>query len=217
MESFFMRLEKYIHFRPTAAMTNIIVKIMVEVISILGIATKQIRQSPTSMTSLVDITRKANFRAERFLKKLAGRNDVKDAFQRLDKLTPEEALMAAAETMTVARDIDDTVRGVDKRLGSVDERVHHIDMKTEGIEDKVEGVDSKVQEVDERVTDVGKRVKDADDRVKGVDGRVGSVIQGQLFFPSLALESVLRLRSVRCKGDWSSHPTGVQPSRQPKA
>jgi hypothetical protein len=49
MESFFMRLEKYIHFRLTAAMTNIIVKVMVEVITILGIVTKEIGQGRTSM------------------------------------------------------------------------------------------------------------------------------------------------------------------------
>jgi hypothetical protein len=36
------------------------------------------------------------------------------------------------------------------------------------------------------VKDADQRVKDADDRVKGVDGKVGSVIQGRLFFPSLA-------------------------------
>ena len=48
-----MRLEKYIHFRPTAAMVDIIVKIMVEVISILGIVTKEIRQGHTSMTLLI--------------------------------------------------------------------------------------------------------------------------------------------------------------------
>jgi hypothetical protein len=198
MESFFMRLEKYIHFRPTAAMTNIIVKVMVEVISILGIVTKEIRQGRPSMAFLIYITRKVDLRAEKFLKKLAGRKDVEDAFQRLDKLTPDEALMAAAETMTVTRDIDDTVKVVDKRLEGVDERVQSIDMKTEGIEDKVEAVDSRVQGVDERVKDVGgrvkdvdQRVKDADDRVKGVDGKVGSVIQGRLFFPSLAPESVL--------------------------
>jgi methyl-accepting chemotaxis protein len=252
MESFFMRLEKYIHFRPTAAMTNIIVKIMVEVISILGIVTKEIRQGRTSMTFLIEITRKVDVRAEKLLKKLAGRKAVEDAFRRLDKLTPEEALMAAAETMTVTRDIDDTVKGVDKRLESVDEKVHHIGMKTEGIEDKVEGVDSKVQGVDERVKDVGgrvkdvdnrvkdvddrvkdvddrvkdvddrvkdvdQRVKDADDRVKGVDGKVGSVIQGRLFFPSLASESVHNLYSVRCKGDWNGDPTGGQSGQQPKS
>ena len=50
MESFFMRLEKYIHFRPTAAMVDIIVKIMAEVISILGTVTKEIMQGKISMS-----------------------------------------------------------------------------------------------------------------------------------------------------------------------
>jgi hypothetical protein len=58
MKYFFMRLEKYIAVRPTAAMTEIIVQIMVEVISILGIVTKEIKQGPFSMTSLVDISPK---------------------------------------------------------------------------------------------------------------------------------------------------------------
>ena len=49
MESFFKRLEKYIQFRPSAAMMDVIVKIMVEVISILGIVTKEIGQGRTSM------------------------------------------------------------------------------------------------------------------------------------------------------------------------
>ena len=99
-----------------------------------------------------------------------------DAFQMLDKLTPEEALMAAAETMTVTRDIDDTVKDIDKR------------------------------------------VKDTDDRVKGVDGRVGSVIQGRLSFPVLALAPNLSspFTPVRCKGVWSCDPTGVQSSQRPQ-
>ena len=101
---------------------------------------------------------------------------MEDAFHRLDKLTPEEALMAAAETMTVTRDIDDTVKEIDKR------------------------------------------VKDADERVKGVDGRVGSVIQGRLFFPPLALAPNLSLSftPVRCKGVWSCDPTGIQSSQRPQ-
>jgi hypothetical protein len=54
MEYFFKRLETYIKVRPTSAMTDIIVQIMVEVISILGIVTKEIKQGRFSMTSLVD-------------------------------------------------------------------------------------------------------------------------------------------------------------------
>jgi hypothetical protein len=49
MEYFFRRLEAYIKVRPTTAMRDIIVDIMVEVISILGIVTKEIRQGRTSM------------------------------------------------------------------------------------------------------------------------------------------------------------------------
>jgi hypothetical protein len=58
MEFFFKRLETYIEVRPTAAMTDIIVKIMVEVISILGVVTKEIRPGRISMPFLVDITPK---------------------------------------------------------------------------------------------------------------------------------------------------------------
>ncbi|KAH9003697.1 hypothetical protein EDB86DRAFT_2268679 [Lactarius hatsudake] len=49
LEYFFKRLEKYIEVRPTAAMTDIIVKIMVEVLSILGIVTKEIGQGRTKV------------------------------------------------------------------------------------------------------------------------------------------------------------------------
>jgi hypothetical protein len=49
MECFFKRLEAYIKVRPTTAMRDIIVKIMVEVISILGIVTKEMRQGRSSM------------------------------------------------------------------------------------------------------------------------------------------------------------------------
>ena len=52
IENFFKRLETYTEVRPSAAMTDIIVKIMVEVLNILGIATKEIKQGLTSELSL---------------------------------------------------------------------------------------------------------------------------------------------------------------------
>jgi len=48
IESFFRRLESYTEVRPTAAMTDIIVKIMVEILCILAIATKEIKQRRAS-------------------------------------------------------------------------------------------------------------------------------------------------------------------------
>jgi hypothetical protein len=55
MELFLKRLETYIEVQPTAAMMDIIVKIMVEVLSILGIVTKEIGQGRMSTPFPVDI------------------------------------------------------------------------------------------------------------------------------------------------------------------
>jgi hypothetical protein len=48
IENFFRRLESYTEVPPTAAMADVIVKIMTEMLSILGIATKGIRQGRSS-------------------------------------------------------------------------------------------------------------------------------------------------------------------------
>ena len=48
MEIFFQRLEIYTRLSPPPAMIDIIVRIMVEVLSILGMATKEMKQGRTS-------------------------------------------------------------------------------------------------------------------------------------------------------------------------
>ena len=48
IENFFQRLVIYTEVLPTPEMVDIIMKIMVEVLSILGIATKEVKQSRTS-------------------------------------------------------------------------------------------------------------------------------------------------------------------------
>ncbi|KAH9979208.1 hypothetical protein BJV77DRAFT_1154339, partial [Russula vinacea] len=74
IECFFKRLESYTEVRPTAAMSDVIVKIIIEVLSILAIATKEIKQG----------------RSKKFLKKLLGKNNLEDALKKLDTLTMEE-------------------------------------------------------------------------------------------------------------------------------
>ena len=49
------------------------------------------------------------FFLEKFLKKLLGRNDIEDALNRLDKLTQEEAKMAMAEVLKIARGMESNV------------------------------------------------------------------------------------------------------------
>jgi len=50
---FFKRLETYTEVTPTAAMTDIITDIMVEVLTIFGIATKEIRRGTASEFPIV--------------------------------------------------------------------------------------------------------------------------------------------------------------------
>jgi spore maturation protein SpmB len=52
---FFRRLEVYIEAQPTSGMMDMIIQIIVEVLSILGIATREIKQSRLSKYSLYNI------------------------------------------------------------------------------------------------------------------------------------------------------------------
>jgi hypothetical protein len=140
MEYFFKRLEAYIEVQPTAAMTDIIVKIMVEVLSILGIVTKEIGQGRMSISFPVITSAKIDLHAEKYLKKLIGRKDIEDALRRLDQLTQEEARMAAIEVLKITRGIEDKVVGVD-------ERVQKVDTKVEVIEENVRSVEGRVGSV----------------------------------------------------------------------
>lgn len=147
MESFFNRLETYVDVRPSTAMKDIIVKIMVEVLSILGIVTKEIKQGRTSMSFLFDISPQVELRVETYLKKLIGRKDIEEALQRLEQLIQEETRMAAAEILTIARGIDDQVQHMGEKVESVDVRVGGIDGRMNGIHHVVEDLDHKVGSV----------------------------------------------------------------------
>ena len=54
IEGFFKRLESYTEVPPTCVMTDISVKIMVEVLNTLGLATKEIKQRRTSESVGID-------------------------------------------------------------------------------------------------------------------------------------------------------------------
>ena len=58
IENFFKRLESYTSVPSTDAMTDIIVKIMIEVLNIFAIATKEMRQGRTSVFLLGILNRR---------------------------------------------------------------------------------------------------------------------------------------------------------------
>jgi hypothetical protein len=106
-------LETYTEVKPSEGMTNIIVKIMVEVLNILGIATKEIKQGRTSELPIRIIRIGSTDRGpEKYLKKLLGKTEIEDALKRLDKLTQEEVRMATAQLLKITYSVDDKVKDV---------------------------------------------------------------------------------------------------------
>ena len=82
-------------------MTDIIVKIVVELLSVLSLATKQIRQGRLSKPIIMYELLVSQFAIEKFAKKLFGESEVETVLQRLDRLTQDEARITVAQTLSV--------------------------------------------------------------------------------------------------------------------
>jgi hypothetical protein len=120
------------------------------------------------------------------MKKLIGNNDIEDALKRLDRLTQEEARMAAAQLLEVAN-------AIDSEVGEIASNVLVVD-------DRVAGVDDRVIAMDERVAGV-------DDRVKAVDDKLVAVIDGAQYIVYLLPYNCLTHSAPRWKRGQGSYPT----------
>ena len=101
MGNFLDRLEIYTNIPPTPIMTDMIVKIMVELLLVLGLATKQIKQGRFSECHITFSLSLTQCVIEKFTRKLLGENEVEAVLQRLDRLTLDEARMTVAQTLDV--------------------------------------------------------------------------------------------------------------------
>ncbi|KAH9014257.1 hypothetical protein EDB84DRAFT_1443925 [Lactarius hengduanensis] len=81
IENFFKRLGVYTQISLTAEMAEVFVKIVAEILSILSIATKEVKRK----------------RAKIYFRKLLGRTEIEDALGKLDSLIQEEVRMAIAQ------------------------------------------------------------------------------------------------------------------------
>ena len=94
-------------------MTQIVIKILVELLSALALVTKQIREGKPSESVFGRVLyHLAHCDAEKFVKKLLGEKDVEAVIQRLDRLTLDEARVTAAQTLEVVHGLVQNVRVV---------------------------------------------------------------------------------------------------------
>ncbi len=145
MENFFRRLEIYTEVPPTPAMTDMMVKIMVEVLDILAIATKEMKQSRASMIVLRFTLLEAHIGLEKILKRVAGITNLEDGLKKLDKMTNEEARMANAEVRKLAHGINKKVEGVDEKVKGIGAQVKHVEERVQDVHENVKVVEEKMQ------------------------------------------------------------------------
>jgi hypothetical protein len=72
---------------------------------------------------------------------------MEDALKRLDKLTQEEARMAAAQNLKATHTVDERVKGVVDTVEAIDIKVADVDDRVAGVSDQVAGVDDRVKEI----------------------------------------------------------------------
>jgi hypothetical protein len=111
IQHFLNRLDIFTRVPPTVAMTETVVKILVELLSTFALATKQIKQGRSSESVFGDVLHYlTQHNTGKFIKKLLGEKDVEAVIQRLDRLTQDEARITAAQTLEVVHGLMHNMR-----------------------------------------------------------------------------------------------------------
>jgi hypothetical protein len=133
---FLQRLDAYTRIPLTPAMTELLAKIMAQVLSILALSTKEMQEKQISALASFGIIyslRLIGHEIERSLKRLLGRKDIEDALQRLNVLTGEELRMAVAKILEVAHRVDRNVAVVAKETRGVGNRITRVEAATRNV------------------------------------------------------------------------------------
>jgi hypothetical protein len=93
-------------------MNEMVVKILVELLSTLALAAKQIKQGKPSESVFGDVFYYLTCNAEKLVKKLLGEKDIEAVLQRLDRLTQDEARITAAQNLEVVYGLIQNMRVV---------------------------------------------------------------------------------------------------------
>ena len=162
IDFFLKRLKSYTSVRLTPEMIELLAKIMAQVLSVLALSTKVMKQKRISVSILSIYLFLADYDTEQFMKRLVGRKEVEDALQRLDALTNEEALMTAARTLEV-------VDQVDEHVTEVKEVIHRVEDKVEANLGTSQRVETHVVETKEVAYEISDNVADMRRDVRSMD------------------------------------------------
>jgi hypothetical protein len=120
---FLQRLNRYTGIPLTKDFVELLGKIMAQILSILALSTKTMKERRTSELIHDLCPLLVDYDSEKFLKRLIGRTDVEDAVLRLDSLTKEESLMAVAQNLEVIHHVGGNVKDIKVLAEDIDGNV----------------------------------------------------------------------------------------------
>ena len=109
---FLQRLNRYVEMPLTDDLTELLGKIMAQLLSILALSTKAMMDRRISELEDSLCGCLSEYGIEKILKRLVGRTEVEDAVLRLDTLTKEENLMMVARNLEVTHRVDGNVEAI---------------------------------------------------------------------------------------------------------
>ena len=131
---FLQRLNIYIGILLTPEFTELLGKIMAQLLSILALSTKAMKDGRTSQFTNPVFHVLAYHVPEIFLKRLVGRGSgFEDALLQLDSLTEEESLMTAAKNLGITHRVGDNVQSIKVLTKDIDSNLKAARTETDGL------------------------------------------------------------------------------------
>ena len=169
---FIQRLNRYTGMPLTGDMSELLGKIMAQVLSILALSTKEMMDRRISeLNCSLCRSSVANCDTEKILKKLAGRTDVEDAVLRLDSLTKEESLMVVVRNLEVTHRVDGNVEATKILTEDIDGNTKATKALTEDVGDNVNATKALTEDISNNVRVIDhdlKTTKDSRQRLLSV-------------------------------------------------
>jgi hypothetical protein len=179
---FLQRLKSYTRIPLTEELTELLGKIMAQLLSILALSAKMMTDNRISELILSLYCPVVNYASEMFLKRLMGRTKVEDALLRLDSLTREESLMTLARTLEVTHRIDNVVCNVDGGVRAINTLTEVIDENVKVTKALTEDVAGNVNMTKALAKEVGDNVKVVEGVARGVDNNMRANRHGMQTF-----------------------------------
>jgi hypothetical protein len=171
---FVQRLKSYTGMPLTSESTELLGKIMAQLVLVLALSTKVMTDKRISELTLSLCCYLADCGSEKMLKKLVGKKEVEDALSLLDMLTKEESLMVMVRNLEIAHHVNGVVRDVDVNVNATKVLTEAIDGNVKATRVLTEDVDENVKATKVLTEDIDGNVKATkvliEDNAKGIEG-----------------------------------------------